>query len=156
MGRPPLPDKVKEKRGTLRKSRQRESIDTSAVTLLDVKAPAHLKGESKKIYERVVRQCFAVGILAEIDADALSLYAWELAELIALQKRLKGEDYVVEEETKNGTTVKVNPLAKIVQAKLAAVNALGSQFGWSPLSRMRLKSMASGEEKKNEFNEFVE
>ena len=156
MARPPLPDKVKEKRGTLRKCRQREAIDTPAVTLLDVKAPAHLKGESKKIYERVVQQCFAVGILAEIDADALSLYAWELAELIALQKRLKEEDYVVEELTKNGTSVKINPLAKVVQTKLAAVNAIGTQFGWSPLSRMRLKAMASGEEKKNAFNEFLD
>ena len=156
MARPPLPDKVKEKRGTLRKCRQREAIDTPAVTLLDVKAPAHLKGESKKIYERVVQQCFAVGILAEIDADALSLYAWELAELIALQKRLKEEDYVVEEQTKNGTSVKINPLAQVVQTKLAAVNAIGTQFGWSPLSRMRLKAMASGEEKKNAFNEFLD
>lgn len=155
MARPPLPDSIKNKRGTLRKSRLHPSVETPAVQLLDVKAPARLKGEAKKIYERVVRQCFANGILAEIDADALSLYAWELAELIELQKRLKDEDYVVEEMTKNGTTVKLNPLVKVVQTKMAAVNALGMQFGWSPLSRMRLKAMANPEEKKNDFSEFM-
>lgn len=155
MGRQPLPDTIKAKRGTLRKSRQRPTIETPAVQLLDVKAPARLKGEAKKIYERVVRQCFANGILAEIDADALSLYAWELAELIELQKRLKDEDYVVEEMTKNGTTVKLNPLVKVIQTKMAAVNAIGTQFGWSPLSRMRLKAMANPEKEKNDFEDYI-
>lgn len=154
MGRTPLPDTIKAKRGTLRESRQRPTLETPTVQLLDVKTPARLKGEAKKIYERVVRQCFANGILAEIDIDALSLYAWELAELIELQKRLKDEDYVVEEITKTGTTVKLNPLVKVVQTKMAAVNAIGTQFGWSPLSRMKLKAMASAEKEKDNFSEF--
>jgi P27 family predicted phage terminase small subunit len=72
-----------------------------------------------------------------------------------LQRRLKSEDYVIEESTKNGTTTKINPLAKIVQAKLATVNALGSQFGWSPLTRMRLQAIAKGEDKKDDFNELL-
>lgn len=151
MGRPKLPDQVKAKRGTLRPCRAQGAIATG-VSLLEVKAPAHLKGEAKKIYELKVRQCFAMGILADIDADALALYAWEYAELIALQRRLKSEDYVIEEATKNGTTIKINPLAKIVQAKLATVNAIGSQFGWSPLTRMRLQSIVKEEEKKDDFN----
>lgn len=153
MGRPKLPDQVKAKRGTLRPCRAQGAVATE-VSLLDVQAPAHLKGEAKKVYELKVRQCFAMGILAEIDADALALYAWEYAELIALQRRLKNEDYVIEETTKNGTTTKINPLAKIVQAKLATVNALGSQFGWSPVSRMRLQAIAKGEDKKDDFSEY--
>jgi P27 family predicted phage terminase small subunit len=154
MGRPKLPDQVKAKRGTLRPCRAQGTVATK-VSLLDVQAPAHLKGEAKKVYELKVRQCFAMGILAEIDADALALYAWEYAELIALQRRLKSEDYVIEEATKNGTTTKINPLAKIVQAKLATVNALGSQFGWSPLTRMRLQAIAKGEDEKDDFNELL-
>lgn len=153
MGRPKLPDQVKAKRGTLRPCRAQGTVATK-VSLLDVKAPVHLKGEAKKVYELKVRQCFAMGILAEIDADALALYAWEYAELIALQRRLKNEDYVIEETTKNGTTIKINPLAKIVQAKLATVNAIGSQFGWSPVSRMRLQAIAKGEDKKDDFSEL--
>lgn len=154
MGRPKLPDQVKAKRGTLRPCRAQSAVATG-VSLLDVQAPAHLKGEAKKVYELKVRQCFAMGILTEIDADALALYAWEYAELIALQRRLKNEDYVIEETTKNGTITKINPLAKIVQAKLATVNALGSQFGWSPLTRMRLQAIAKGEDKKDDFNELL-
>lgn len=155
MGRPPLPDKVKEKRGTLRKSRQRESIDTPAVTLLDVKAPAHLKGESKKIYERLVRQCFAMNILAEIDVDALAIYAFEYAELITLQQQLKREGYTIEQETKSGTVTVANPLDRIVTKKIATVNAIGSQFGWSPVSRLKLLAIAQGKtEEKNDFDEF--
>lgn len=156
MGRTPLPDTIKAKRGTLRKSRQRPTIETPAVQLLDVKAPARLKGEAKKIYERVVRQCFANGILAEIDADALALYAWELAELIELQKRLKDEDYVVEEMTKTGVKMKTHPLVKVVAQKLATVNSIGSQFGWSPVSRIRLAAMAAGGKKdKDDFEDSI-
>lgn len=154
MGRPKLPDQVKSNRGTLRPCRAQGAVATE-VSLLDVQAPAHLKGEAKKVYELKVRQCFAMGILAEIDTDALALYAWEYAELIALQRRLKSEDYVVEESTKNGTTTKINPLAKIVQAKLATVNAIGSQFGWSPVSRMRLQAIAKEDEKKDDFNGLI-
>lgn len=156
MGRTPLPDTIKAKRGTLRKSRQRPTIETPAVQLLDVKAPARLKGEAKKIYERVVRQCFANGILAEIDADALSLYAWELAELIELQKRLKDEDYVVAEMTKTGVIMKTHPLVKVVAQKFATVNSIGSQFGWSPVSRIRLAAMAAGNKKdKDDFEDSI-
>lgn len=139
----------------MRKSRQRESIDTPAVTLLDVKAPAHLKGESKKIYERLVRQCFAMNILAEIDVDALAIYAFEYAELITLQQQLKREGYTIEQETKSGTVTVANPLDRIVTKKIATVNAIGSQFGWSPVSRLKLLAIAQGKtEEKNDFDEF--
>ena len=139
----------------MRKSRQRESIDTPAVTLLDVEAPAHLKGESKKIFERLVRQCFAMNILAEIDVDALAIYAFEYAELITLQQQLKREGYTIEQMTKSGIVTVANPLDRIVTKKIATVNAIGSQFGWSPVSRLKLLAIAQGKtEEKNDFDEF--
>ena len=157
MGRTPLPQQVKEKRGTLRKCRTIKTEASAVVKLTEVNVPAHLKGEAKKIYEIKVRQCLALGILHEIDADALSLYAWELAELIRLSQELKQEGYTIEVETKFGTETKINPKEKVVRAKLAIVNTLGSQFGWSPVSRIRLAAMARGDkESKNEFAEFTE
>lgn len=155
MGRLPLPPKVKSLRSTSRKCR--EVVDSTPVvtSLVDVKAPAHLTGEAKKVYTRLVSQLFNMGYLAEIDVDALSLYAFEYSELIKLQRQLQKEGYIVEEETKNGTTLKEHPLHKVVMKKLAAVNALGSQFGWSPVSRVRLHAIASGEEKKNDFEDFT-
>lgn len=107
------------------------------------------------MYTRLVSQLFAMGYLAEIDVDALSLYAYEYSELIKLQRQLQKEGYVVEEETKSGTTLKEHPLHKVVMKKLAAVNALGSQFGWSPVSRVRLHSIAAGKEEKNDFEDFT-
>lgn len=156
MGRPPLPSKVKTLRATTRKCR--EVVDSTPVvtSLVDVKAPAHLTGEAKKVYTRLVSQLFNMGYLAEIDVDVLSLYAFEYSELIKLQRQLQKEGYIVEEVTKNGTTLKEHPLHKVVMKKLAAVNALGSQFGWSPVSRVRLHAIALGEEKKNDFTDFTE
>lgn len=131
--------------------------DTPTVqSLVDVKIPSHLTGEAKKIYTQKIQQLFAMGYLEEIDVDALTLYAWEYAELIKCQRQLQKEGYVVEEETKNGTTLKTHPLQKVVMQKLAAVNAIGSQFGWSPVSRVRLHAIASGKDDKNDFSDFTE
>lgn len=156
MGRLPLPEKIKSTRGTARKCRKRDEVVAPKVELVDVNVPSHLKGKAREIFELKVRQCFGLGILAEIDIDALALYAWEMAELLQLQQRLKKEDYVVEEVTKSGTALKTHPLVKVVTAKLATVNAIGSQFGWSPVSRIRLAAMASGKDKdKDDFEDLI-
>ena len=155
MGRPPLPSKVKSLRATSRKCREVADNSPVVTSLVDIKTPVHLTGEAKKVYTRLVSQLFNMGYLAEIDVDALSLYAWEYSELIKLQRQLQIEGYINEEETKMGTTMKEHPLHKVVMKKLAAVNALGSQFGWSPVSRVRLHAIASGKEDKNDFSEYT-
>jgi phage terminase small subunit len=58
--------------------------------------------------------------------------------------------------TKNGVALKTHPLHKVVMQKLAAVNAIGSQFGWSPVTRIRLRTLATPDEKKNDFTDFTE
>jgi P27 family predicted phage terminase small subunit len=79
-----------------------------------------------------------------------------MAELLQLQQRLKKEYYVVEEATKSGIVLKTHPLVKVVTAKLSTVNAIGSQFGWSPVSRIRLAAMASGKDKdKDDFEDSI-
>jgi P27 family predicted phage terminase small subunit len=123
--------------------------------LTNIEVPSHLKGEAKKIYERVVQQCFTMKILAEIDTDALAIYAFEYAELIRLQQQLKREGYTIEQETKSGVVTVANPLDRIVTKKIATVNAIGSQFGWSPVSRVRLLQIAKGEDKKNDFYDLI-
>lgn len=155
MGRSPLPNKVKHLRGTERKSRRRSELDVET-RLIDVKCPPHLTGEAKRIYELKVRQCFAMGILADIDADAIAIYAWEYAELITLASELKKEGYVQCVETKNGSEMKLNPKEKVVRAKIAAVNAIGSQFGWSPVSRMRLQAAAKDDAPKDDFRTLLD
>jgi phage terminase small subunit len=48
-----------------------------------------------------------------------------------------------------------NPLDRIVTKKIATVNAIGSQFGWSPVSRLKLLAIAQGKtEEENDFDEF--
>ena len=154
MGRQPLPQKIKDKRGTSRPCRKREEVGTTVTSLVDVRVPSHLKGAAKKVYEEKVRQCFAMGILAEIDEHALAIYSHEYTELVRLQKQLTEEGYVYEVMTKLGSEIKPNPLEKIVARKIVVVNSLGSQFGWSPVSRMKLRAIAEGDKKKNEFEEY--
>lgn len=154
MGRRPLPQKIKDNRGTARRCRKYEEVGTTVTSLVDVRVPSHLKGVAKKIYEEKVKQCFALGILQEIDEHALTIYSYEYSELIQLQKQLVKEGYVYEVMTKMGTEIKPNPLERIVARKIAIVNTLGSQFGWSPVSRMKLRAIAAGDKEKNEFEEY--
>lgn len=157
MGRTPLPPQVKKNRGTSHKCRDVVPLSSEGATrLIDVVTPSHLKGKAKEVYELKVQQCFALGILNEIDTDALAIYAFEYAELIRLQQELKSEGYTLEVETKNGSVTTLNPKEKVVRAKIAAVNAIGSQFGWSPVSRLRLAAIASGkEDKKDDFGDMI-
>lgn len=156
MGRNPLPSKAKELRGTKRKCREPKGDIISIELVAPINCPPHLKGVARQIYEQKVTQCFAMGILAEIDADALAIYAWEYAELIRLAQELQDEGYTYEVTNKNGEAeTKLNPKEKVVRNKIAVVNAIGSQFGWSPVSRMRLQAIAKEDEKKDDFNDML-
>lgn len=160
MGRSKLPARVKELRGTKRKNRPQDDGDWSAtavVSLEAVNAPKGMNPEARKIYKERVQMLFAMNLLQPIDVDALTLYSNAMATAIKVQKALDEEGFTIVEKDEDGNLCKVvpNPLTKVLKEAITTVNMFGSQFGFSPLSRMRLKAMANPEEKKNDFSEFM-
>lgn len=157
MGRYKLPAEVKEKRGTSRKCREEQSGGWDAiVTLESVKVPKDIKGEAAKIYKERVQMLFAMGILQHIDVDALRLYSNAVASAIKLQAAIDKEGYTVIERDEDGNLCKVsvNPLVKVLKDAVNTANTIGSQFGWSPLARMRLQAMANPKKETDNFSEF--
>ena len=70
------------------------------------------------------------------------------------QKRRVCAFCMEKDEDGNLCKVSVNPLVKVLKDTVNTANMIGSQFGWSPLSRMRLRSMVAEEKKKDDFSEF--
>lgn len=152
MGRYKLPKEVKDLRGTTRKSRENTSGGWLESASSGVVVPSDLKGDAAKIYKERVAMLFAMGLLQPIDVDALRLYSSAMASAIKIQKELDKEGFtVIERDGK----VSVNPLAKVLKDMITTVNTIGSQFGWSPISRMRLQAIAKDDEKKDDFNDML-
>lgn len=154
MGRYKLPKEVKELRGTKRKSRENESGAWLEQASSNVTVPADLKGDAAKIYKERVAMLYAMRLLQPIDIDALRLYSCAMASAIKLQREIDKEGFTVIEKDEDGQLCKVsvNPLVKVLKDMINTANTIGSQFGWSPISRMRLQSIVKEEEKKDDFN----
>lgn len=162
MGRSKLPDAVKKMRGTSRKCREVDVsvVENNAVTeLSSVTAPKHLNAEAKRIYKILVQQLFSMKMLMPIDEVALSIYCNAVVTINKMQQALDKDGYVtyIKDEEGNITGVTVNPMQKVLKDAINIANTIGSQFGWSPVARMRLVSMlANKDEKKNDFTDFTE
>lgn len=157
MGRYKLPKEVKELRGTKRKSRENESGSWLEQVSSDVTVPSDLKGAAAKIYKERVAMLYAMGLLHPIDVDALRLYSCAMASAIKVQKEIDEDGFTVIEKDEDGQLCKVsvNPLVKVLKDMINTANTIGSQFGWSPVSRMRLQAIAKEEEKKDDFNALI-
>lgn len=158
MGRYKLPEQTKKVRGTKRKDREYNELSPTTLVMspADVKAPSHLSAEAKKIYKEVVSQLVAMKMLQPIDTTALCVYANAIVTIAKMQKELDKDGYVtyIKDEDGNITGVTVNPMHKVWKDAINVANTIGSQFGWSPVSRLRLVAIASGKEESNDFNEF--
>ena len=158
MGRSKLPIQVKKLRGTTRKCRDsgHEDSETRIVQLQSVKVPQHLNREAAKIYKEVVKQLFLMEMLEPIDTQALAMYASNYALAVKMQSTLDKDGCTIVEKDESGDVyrVSVNPAFKVMRDAIAIVNTIGSQFGWSPVSRMKLRAIAARDKKKNEFEEY--
>ena len=160
MGRYKLPEEIKAVRGTKRKDREYNELSPTTLVMspADVKAPSHLNPEAKKIYKEVVSQLVAMKMLQPIDTTALCIYANAIVTIAKMQKELDKDGYVtyIKDEDGNITGVTVNPIHKVLKDAINVANTIGSQFGWSPVSRLRLVAIAAGKEDKNDFTDFTE
>lgn len=118
-----------------------------------------MSAEAKKVYKEVVSQLVSMKMLQPIDSTALCIYANSIATIMKMQKELDKDGYCVyiKDEDGNITGTSVNPMHKVMKDAINVANTIGSQFGWSPVSRIRLAAMELGpQEKKNDFADYTE
>ena len=148
-GRKPLPRETLALRDTLRKDRDRPaSIIGEAIKPEEVHERCQVSGlksateRARKIYWSTVRKVSAQGMLDAAFCQQLLIYAIELDLLMRCEEDIRKNGLYIIVETKKGTMALPNPSVKQLHAAAEKVIKIGSNFGFSPVDRQRLKVQA--------------
>lgn len=159
-GRKPLPDAVKKLRGTDEKRRMRgdglitpkikdaDQIERYGINTL-------LKTErARQIFETKCNQLMALNMLTAADIDQIAIYSDALDKLWTCVDNLQ-TGLFKQVHNEYGDVVKFvsNPYLKLYKDLIVIVNRIGSDFGFSPVSRMKIRT--PDEEASSPFEELL-
>lgn len=124
--------------------------------LADVRPPAWLSSEAKKIFKTKAQQLISLGVLTALDIDLLALYATSYADAVDSIRSLNTDGRIIIFTDDEGKTTggMVNPAIKLYYESLKVINQLGGQFGFSPASRSSLAAGLAGKKTKGDFDEY--
>lgn len=115
-----------------------------------------LKGTAKRIFEYTATYLINHRLFEIVGLDLLVAYSREMAIYHDLMRDVEKEGFTLEVETKNGTTTIINPKRKVAEAALANAKSIASEFGFTPVSRMRIAGLIAPKQSKDDFAEFEE
>ncbi|HNX12823.1 MAG TPA: phage terminase small subunit P27 family [Paludibacteraceae bacterium] len=144
-GRKSLPNEIKKLRGTDQPCRVKETIDVPKVgdisQVINVSKLKVLKTKrAKQIFKEKANQLIALQILTEIDFEQLAIYAHSLDTLFDCIDNITASGKFSEVHDENGRILRFiqNPYLKLYQDMVQICSKIGSEFGFSPVSRMKL------------------
>ena len=150
-GRTPLPDALKEARGTLKKSRVNQSQARFDVPKTTPKPPATLNLYGKRLWKEMLPKLVETGLYTEGDHQAFELLCMAYGDLIQARKDLKESGTIV--ITDKGTVYQ-HPNVGIANQAWNRVKLMLGQFGLTPAERTRVKAR-SPEEKRGSLAESL-
>lgn len=117
--------------------------------------PEVLHGDDIAIekYNTYGAQLERLGLLTEIDADSLGLYCKAYANWYRAEKQLMVDGITIlcgKDKTK-----KKHPACQVSKDAFDVMNRIGSQFGWTPATRMRLSVSDTSKGTDNPFDELL-
>lgn len=146
-GRKPLPQELLDLRGTDRRDRQRPSSTIGVPIPIDKVGElcqvSGLQGATKRargIYWALCKRVAAQNLLEAAFCQQLLIYAVEYDHFISCCESIKKEGVTMVLEDKKGNPVVVsNPAVKQRDKAAEILLKIGSNFGFSPVDRQRLK-----------------
>lgn len=104
---------------------------------------------SKKIFNEKANQLLHIGILTELDIEQLAIYAYSLDELFVCIDEIKNVGRFKEIYDENGHVLRFieNPYMKRYREMFEIVNKIASDFGFTPVSRMKFRELGKPNEK---------
>ncbi len=150
-GRKPLPTAVKELNGNPGHRALNKAEPQPPRPSRVPPPPNHLTGEARKKWQKLAGQLHRMGVLTEVDQDALARYCVTYQRWLRAEKALAKDGDVL--KTNKGNYVQ-NPWLAISNRSLGLLNGLAAEFGITPSSRTRVKANPPEEEEKLEKELF--
>jgi len=97
--------------------------------------PAHLVGEARKEWNRMVKLLLALRLLTEIDRAALAGYCQAWARWIEAEEKIRTDGMTI--ETDKGNLIQ-SPYVGIANQSMKQMRAFLIEFGMTPSSRSRV------------------
>lgn len=141
-GRKPISNAVRKLHGTERADRMRKELIVPILGTVDVRKikALHTK-RSREIFTVKANQLITQGILTEMDTEALVIYANSLDMLFECVENLKEGKFKTVVSDK-GISYVPNPYLKLYKEMVEIVNKVGADFGFNPVSRLRIQAPA--------------
>ncbi len=98
--------------------------------------PGHLNKEAKKEWKRISKKLFNLGLLTEIDGQALALYCQAWANWKDACEHIEKTGMIIR-ASKNNYPI-LNPYLSIANKAFDQMRMLLSEFGMTPASRSRV------------------
>lgn len=110
--------------------------------------PVVLQGKAATEWNRITKELNKIGLVSEIDRNALAAYCQVYARWCDAEKKLKTEGVII--ESPNGYPI-MNPWLSIANKCIDQIKSYMAEFGMTPASRSRVK-VEKKKEKKNSFD----
>ncbi|KAA6335885.1 hypothetical protein EZS27_015912 [termite gut metagenome] len=161
-GRPRILDETKQLRGTDQPCRiQKKTVKPEQIT--DISQVQKFIGISKRIlptkrardiFASKANQLQALGVLTELDLEQLALYAVSVDFAFSCIKKLK--EPPIPRHDKDGEVIGyvTRPEVDMCRKAIEQSNLIGTQFGFTPLSRQRIATRENTE--KNEWDQLAD
>lgn len=137
-GPKPEPASVKRAKGNSGRRRIGDDPVVSATPVLKVPAPAWLKGEPKKVWDRIAPKLVAMKLLTPTDVDTFGRYCVNFARWLKMQKIMEKEGETYESESAHGKLKRAHPAFMIADRLDRKLESSEDRFGLNPADRQRI------------------
>ena len=121
-----------KKRGTYRKDRHSDAVDSELVPCLPA-PPVHFDEDQKAVWNDIGQRLADKGLMTELDAQAFELLIGSYFGMREAQQQLSASDLIVY-VGEQGTPI-ANPLVHIIANNTAMLKWCLTQFGCTPSAR---------------------
>ena len=130
----PLPKLLKELKGTYREDQDNLNAPEPPILKRAPKCPDHLTGEARKTWNRLGKQLQTMGLLSNVDLDALEGYCVVSERWREAEEKLRQYGMML---SKDGMLFP-SPYLKVAEESLKQLKSWMIEFGITPASRSRV------------------
>lgn len=149
-GPAPKPAKLKLLQGTYRADRDASSPPTPETAVPS--CPSWLHAEAKRVWRRITPQLEKLGLISEIDRDALAAYCQAYAEWWQMERIIADEGHF-QTNLRSGHT-SPHPAVRIRDAAVKTMRDYEREFGMTPSARTRVSAEKKDDKPGNAFAAF--